>query len=85
MAVLIRAQRVEQKIRELAKRTGKSLTEMVESAVDRRLAELPLDQAEIADRRQRIAAILAEFDAMPTVDDRTADEILGYNEHGHFD
>jgi antitoxin VapB len=85
MAVLIRAQRVEQKIRELAKRTGKSLTETVESAVDRRLAELPLDQAEIADRRQRIAAILAEFDAMPTVDDRTADEILGYNEHGHFD
>ena len=28
---------------------------------------------------------VAKFDAMPTVDHRSADEILGYNDRGHFD
>ena len=41
MAVPIRAERVEQKIRELAERTGETVTEAVEKAVDHRLATLP--------------------------------------------
>jgi hypothetical protein len=44
-----------------------------------------LSEAEIAERMRRIEAILARADAMPTVDHRTADEIIGYNDKGHFD
>lgn len=41
MAVLIRAERVERKIRERAARTGAGLTEAVEIAVDRELDRVP--------------------------------------------
>jgi hypothetical protein len=44
-----------------------------------------LTKRQIAARKRRIAALLAKFDAMPTVDHRSADEIIGYNENGHFD
>jgi hypothetical protein len=44
-----------------------------------------LTKRQIAARKRRIRAILREADALPIVDDRSADEIIGYNEHGHFD
>jgi hypothetical protein len=33
----------------------------------------------------RVRAIQAEVAKLPILDDRSPDEILGYNEHGHFD
>lgn len=45
----------------------------------------PLTEREIAARKERLALLLAEADAMPTIDHRTADDIIGYNERGHFD
>jgi hypothetical protein len=33
----------------------------------------------------RVRAIQAEIAKLPILDDRSPDEILGYNEHGHFD
>ena len=47
--------------------------------------KITLTKPEITARKRRIAALLAKFDAMPAVDHRSADEIIGYNEHGHFD
>jgi hypothetical protein len=44
-----------------------------------------LTKREIAARKRRMAVILREADALPLVDHRSADEIIGYNEHGHFD
>ena len=85
MAVLIRAERVEKKIRELAERTGETLTDAVEKAVDARLAEVP------AKRKGRIdweglRQIQAEIDALPHINEHlTDDEIVGYNDEGHFD
>jgi hypothetical protein len=47
--------------------------------------KITLTKREIAARKRRMAAILREADALPIVDHRSADEIIGYNEYGHFD
>jgi antitoxin VapB len=85
MTVLIKDEEADRLIRQLAERTGETITDAVKSAVAEKLARTPLSEAEIADRRAKLDAILAKFDAMPTVDHRSADEILGYNDKGHFD
>jgi antitoxin VapB len=85
MAVLIKDEEADRLIRTLAERTGETITEAVKTSVRERLARIPLSEAEVQRRKERIRDILAEFDALPTVDDRSADEILGYNEQGLFD
>ena len=85
MTVLIRDEDADRMIRQLAERTGETITDAVKGAVSEKLARTPLSQDEIAERRAKIEAILARLDAMPTVDDRSADEIIGYNDKGHFD
>ena len=85
MAVLIKDDEADRMIRQLAERTGETITDAVKGAVAEKLARTPLAETEIADRRAKLDAILARFDAMPTVDHRSADEILGYNDKGHFD
>ena len=85
MTVLIKDKETDRLIRELAERTGETITEAVKNAVAQRLDATPLSEREIAERKRRIAEIVAKASAMPTLDERTADEILGYNEQGHFD
>jgi antitoxin VapB len=85
MAVLIKDAEADRLIRQLAERTGESITEAVKKAVTERLEKVPLTAGEVARRKRRINALLAKLDAMPVVDDRSADEIIGYNEYGHFD
>jgi hypothetical protein len=85
MAVLIRAERVERKIRELSERTGRGLTEVVEQAVDKELASLPPRRKGRIDR-EALALLQAELDALPKInEDKTDDELIGYNDEGHFD
>jgi antitoxin VapB len=84
MAVLIRAKRVEEKIRELATRTGEGLTEAVEKAVDQRLTRLPAKRGRID--REKLAQAQAYFDSLPRTNEHlTDDEVIGYNDEGHFD
>ena len=85
MAILIKDQEADQLIRTLAERTGESITDAVKQAVRERLERVPLTEDEIAVRRRKIDALVAKANAMPTVDNRTPDEIIGYNERGHFD
>jgi len=85
MTVLIKDEEADRLIRQLAERTGETITDAVKGAVAEKLARTPLSEAEIADRMQRIEAILARADAIPTVDHRSADEIIGFNEKGRFD
>jgi len=85
MAILIKDQETDQMIRMLAERTGESITDAVKQAVRERLERVPLTEDEIAARKRKIEALIARAGAMPTVDDRTPDEIIGYNEFGHFD
>jgi antitoxin VapB len=85
MAILIKDQEADQMIRMLAERTGESITDAVKQAVRERLERVPLTEDEIAARKRKIEALIARACAMPTIDDRTPDEIIGYNEFGHFD
>jgi antitoxin VapB len=85
-ALNIRDREVHELARRLAERTGETMTEAVRKALaerlDRTAAPVPAD---IELRRRRIRAIVEEFRGLPVLDDRSPDEIVGYNEHGHFD
>jgi antitoxin VapB len=85
MTVLIKDEEADRMIRQLAERTGETITDAVKGAVSEKLARTPLSEKEVAERLRRIEAIIARADAMPTLDHRPADEILGYNDKGHFD
>ena len=82
MGVFIKKPEAEAKIRELAARTGETLTEAIEKAVDERLATLAPRQRKGRVDRERLAKVLAYFDSLPVDDPRSPDEIIGYDEHG---
>jgi len=85
MAILIKDKDADRLIRELAERTGESITDAVKRAVAERLERVPRSKREITARKQRIDALLVKLDAMPTVDHRTPEEIIGYSNRGVFD
>jgi antitoxin VapB len=68
--------------RELAARTGESITKAVSVALTERLDRIGRDRPSREERRRRIYARLAEIDAMPVLDDRPVEELLPYDEHG---
>jgi antitoxin VapB len=67
--------------RQIASETGESLTEAIRKALEERWQRLKTK------RRSRILTgqlqdLLRRVDAMPDLDTRSPDEILGYDEHG---
>ena len=85
-ALNIRDREVHELARRLAERTGETMTEAVKKALAERLDRTAVPvAADIELRRRRLRAIVEEFGSLPVLDDRSPDEILGYNEHGHFD
>lgn len=83
MGVFIKKPQAEAKIRELAARTGETLTEAIERAVDDRLAKLgPAQPRKGRVDRKKLAEVLAYFDSLPVDDPRSPDEIIGYDESG---
>jgi antitoxin VapB len=84
MAVLIRDPEADRLIRELAGRCGETITEAVRKAVEQRLARTPPRKGRVD--RDKLAAAHAYFDALPRQNEHlTNNEIIGYNEEGHFD
>jgi antitoxin VapB len=82
MGVIIKNAATEAKIRKLAKRTGESLTQAVERAVDERLARTEPQRRGRVDRA-KLAEVIARFDALPKQNEHlTDDEIIGYDENG---
>jgi antitoxin VapB len=72
---------VEQEIRSLAADTGESLTEAIGIAVRerrRRLRPRILDPATY----EKIMRVAHRVAALPPLDDRSDDEVLGYDENG---
>ena len=82
MGVFIKRPEAEAKIREPAARTGETLTDAIEHAVDERLAELGPPQRKGRVDRNKLAELLAYFDSLPVDDPRSADETIGYDENG---
>ena len=81
MPLSIKNPSAERLAREVAGETGESLTEAIEKALEERLQRLR------AKRRSRALAdqiedLLRRVDALPTLDSRHADEILGYDDQG---
>jgi antitoxin VapB len=85
MAILIKDEEADRLIRELVERTGETITDAVKKSVAARLQSTPLSAREIAERTRRLKALLVKADAMQTHDNRSAEEIIGFNERGHFD
>ena len=83
MAILITRAETELKIRELAARTGETITEAVDRAIDERLAKLRPCKAAGRVDWTRLEALIAKVKAAPAINHGMTDEqIVGYNEYG---
>jgi antitoxin VapB len=84
MGVSIKSPEAERKLRRVARLLGKSMAATVIELADGKLKEL--DAQRDRERRHRaVDRIVRRVNALPILDDRTADEILGYNKDGLFD
>lgn len=83
MALSIRDHETDRLARELARRTGETMTRAIRTALEERLARLDrAREAAIERRRRAIDAIVARAHELPVLDGRTPDEIIGYDENG---
>jgi antitoxin VapB len=80
MALSIKKEEADRLARELARTTGESMTEAVVIALRERLERARRRRS--AGMAQRLRRLAAEVQALPVLDDRPADEIVGYSDHG---
>lgn len=81
MPLSIKSHEAERLARLLAKKTGETLTAAIEQALRERLERLQRKQ-NAAVEVNRLLEIADRVAALPVLDDRTPDEILGYDENG---
>ncbi len=81
MALSIKDPEADRLARELAARTGETLTEAIVVALRERLAR-QTGRTGAVPLRDELAAIRRRCAALPVVDDRTAEQILGYDDRG---
>jgi antitoxin VapB len=80
MALSIKSDEADRLARELAAETGETITEAVETALRERLEREHARNA--ASMRAQLARLAADVAAMRVADDRTPEEIIGYNDAG---
>lgn len=87
MGLNIKNPETEKLIRELAQLRGQGITEVLTDVIGREVERERRKPApnDLEARRRRIDKIVEEYNRLPLRDDRTADEIIGYNENGLFD
>jgi antitoxin VapB len=84
MPLSIKNAEAEQLARELARETHESITAAITRALEERL--IRVRGSRLADDRRRQALdIIAQCAALPDVDTRRPEEILGYDECGVFE
>jgi antitoxin VapB len=81
MPLSIKNAATERLARQVAEKTGESLTEAIQRSLEERWERLKQQ------RKEHILAgqlddLLRRVDALPTLDSRSEDEILGYDENG---
>lgn len=81
MALSIRNAETEKLARQVSRLTGETLTEAIGKSLAERLERIRRNREDKSLRRD-IEKILARVDALPELDTRTADEIIGYDENG---
>ncbi len=81
MALSIKNNETERLARQVARETGETLTEAIEKALQERLQRLK-QRPQGRMMTEKLEDILRRVDALPTVDTRHEDEILGYDNQG---
>lgn len=81
MPISIKNEETEALARELAKETGESITEVIKKSLQDRLLRVR-GRRRAKRLPEEVEDILQRMDALPTLDSRPEDEILGYDEHG---
>ena len=81
MPLSLKSEQAEKLARKIAAKTGESLTGAIQKALEERWERLRNQQRAPA-LVDQIDDILRRVDALPTLDSRNEDEILGYDEHG---
>ncbi|MGE5358915.1 MAG: type II toxin-antitoxin system VapB family antitoxin [Bacteroidales bacterium] len=81
MALSIKHPEADRLARELAATTGESLTDAIINALKERLRR---ERGRVRTKRLRedLRAIRKRCSGLPVLDNRRADEILGYDDHG---
>lgn len=81
MALSIKNPKTDELARELSEATGEGLTEAVTRALEERLIRVR-GKSKPSSLRSELAAIRKRCAALPVLDAREPDEILGYDESG---
>ena len=81
MALSIKDPETERLARSLAQLTGENITMATKRAIEERLHRVG-NQTRKAALLEDMAEIRRRWSAMPVLDDRTSEEIVGYDEHG---
>ncbi len=82
MALSLKDPETDSLARQVAALTGETLTEAVRRSLAERLRAERIRRGQSTIDRTAVDALLTRFDALPVFDDRTADEIPGYDENG---
>jgi len=82
MALSLKDPETDSLARQVASLTGETLTEAVRTSLRERLRNEQLKRGERPWDDAAIDAIIKRFQVLPILDDRTDDEILGYDENG---
>lgn len=80
MALSIRTEEADRLARELAEVTHETLTQAVTTALRERLERVRSEQR--TEYEKRLQRLIDEYQELPEADTRSADEIIGYDEHG---
>jgi len=81
MPLSIKSRKADELARELAKETGETITQATEKALEERLLRVRGRKRQ-PDLVERIMEISRHCSSLPVLDDRTPDEIIGYDEIG---
>lgn len=83
MGILIKRPETEDKIRALAERTGETITDAVDRAVDERLSRIENPKRAGRVDWQRLEQLVSKVSSSPPINEHlTDDEIVGYDEAG---
>lgn len=81
MPISIKNAETEQLARELAKETGETITEVIKRSLQDRLQRVR-GRRHARALPEQVEDILQRMDALPALDKRSEDEILGYDQDG---
>ncbi len=82
MPLSIKNPEADQLARTLAQRTGETITQVVIAALRERLARQRQNEQAVENLVEDVMDIGRHCAALPLLDARTPDEIIGYDEHG---